>query len=301
MSFLNPVNKPVLRFSSTDTGAPQINYGSRVPGDVKAVLKACLVGGYGAKSSAGWSIVNEVNHVAEFVSPSAAMSDYRLGIDDTITSSTTWYYQYQDVRTNPINNKPARAMDRVDFASPDNGWQLLVTDFGLFFIEIVKSQVANNRVARLTYWGRVKSAMTVNTSENIAFYSVGADAPNPVTAQFFQNKTADRHHAVLNGLSSGWSFTGANVANLDKSVVRGSCAITTTSDLYLSQGGFVAAKYAGILINDVALDSELLGVYDSTFASRDMLKVCIAYKEVSMNFILRYSVSAYIALDYWEY
>lgn len=66
MSFLNPVSEPVKRFKSTDAGAPQINYNARVSGDVKTVLKACLVTGYGAKASAGWSIVNEVDHVAEF-------------------------------------------------------------------------------------------------------------------------------------------------------------------------------------------------------------------------------------------
>ena len=143
MSFLNPVSEPVLRFSSTDASAPQINYNARTAGDIKAVLKACLVTGYGAKASAGWSIVNEINHVAEFVSPSAAMSDYRLGVDDSTTIKTTWYYQYQDARTNPNYNEPTKSFSYVDKTHASNGWQMLVTERGIVFIELVQNSVVN--------------------------------------------------------------------------------------------------------------------------------------------------------------
>ena len=301
MSFLNPVNEPVLRFSSTDAGAPQINYDARVAGDVKAVLKACLVTGYGAKASAGWSIVNEVNHVAEFVSPIAAMGDYRLGVDDTSAASTTWYYQYQDVRSEPTDNKILKNMRKIDLISDQNGWQLLVTARGLFLIEIVKSVHTDGKVARLTYWGQVKSALQQTTLKNITFFSVGSDAPNVVPTQFFQNIPRNNAYVMLGDFTGNWLFTGANINTIEKSVARGNSLITVTSDLYLSQKSFIAAKYPGILINDVALDNEIVGVYDTVFESRPVIHVCNPYTEVSIATLYQYSVSVYLALDFWEY
>jgi hypothetical protein len=194
MSFLNPVNEPVLRFKSTDAGAPQINYNARVAGDVKTVLKACLVTGYGDKASAGWSIVNEVNHVAEFVSPAVAMSDYRLGIDDTSASSTTWYYQYQNVRKNPSLNAPIKNFGSyIDKNHASNAWQLLVTQRGLYFVEICKHSGGDVLVARMTYWGMVKSALVSDVGENISWFCVGWCAPQIDPKAFFVDFNTKAH------------------------------------------------------------------------------------------------------------
>lgn len=184
MSFLNPVNEPVLRFSSTDASAPQINYNARTAGDVKAVLKACLVTGYGAKASAGWTAVNETATVIEFVSPSAAMSDYRLGIDDTSAASTTWYYRYQDVRVNPGYNGPAKSIDYINKTSAENGWLVLATARGLVFIEFFKAtMVSGNTISsRITYLSTIKSARNTTTGSEVAFFNIGHGATinNPV-------------------------------------------------------------------------------------------------------------------------
>lgn len=172
MSFLNPVNEPVLRFSSTDADAPQIDYNARVAGDVKTILKACLVTGYGDKASAGWSIVNEVDHVAEFVSPSVAMSDYRLGIDDRSASSTTWYYQYQDMRVNPEGNALSKSGTFMDKTSAANRWELLVTERGFYFIERVLFKSFGLLGDSLTYFGQTKLATTA-LNRNIAWWCLG--------------------------------------------------------------------------------------------------------------------------------
>ncbi|NHN78442.1 hypothetical protein HA520_14340 [Azotobacter chroococcum] len=49
---------PVRYYSSLDTGAPA-QQGSRLIDYVKAILKACLVDGYGSKPAAGWSMGHE--------------------------------------------------------------------------------------------------------------------------------------------------------------------------------------------------------------------------------------------------
>lgn len=59
----------VTYYNYTDTGAPQLTGGNTsVRGDLIAVLKACLVDGYGSKTAAGWTLPFEdaVNNIAVF-------------------------------------------------------------------------------------------------------------------------------------------------------------------------------------------------------------------------------------------
>lgn len=303
MSFLNPVNKPVLRFSSTDASAPQINYNSRVAGDVKAVLKACLVTGYGTTASAGWSVVNEVNHVAEFVSPSAAMSDYRLGIDDTSTSNTTWYYQYQDVRANPSDNSISKSFSsNNDKTSTNNGWQLLVTERGLFFVEILKVSGGDFTRARLTFFGATKLAIAVTNTKNIGFWCTGLGSPAIEPASFFRAMSTKAHfvapnYAALDGKSINIDLIknpGSNSKFFGRSVVD------TTSNIHLTKDGYLIAEQVGFLLTDVNNESDLYGVYDTNLKNRPVLYMYLG-REVTAAQAKDYGVSGMVYLDYWEY
>lgn len=300
MSFLNPVSESVKRFSSTDASAPQINYNARVAGDVKAVLKACLVTGYGAKASAGWSIVNEVDHVAEFVSPSAAMSDYRLGIDDTSTSTTTWYYQYQDARINPVSNALSKNFGSyIDKNHASNGWQLLVTQRGLYFVEICKHSGGDALVARMTYWGMIKSALVNNVGENIAWFAAGWGAPNidPKRVFFDFNVVA---HTRLSGIGS--LKPASPVVELlrnGQSRVYGEQAIDLTAELYLMGSNKIAGLQQGLLLKEVAVLSGLYGVRDELVNNRPALYICLS-REVVFNDVKSWSLGALVYLDYWE-
>ena len=300
MSFLNPVNEPVLRFKSTDAGAPQINYNARVAGDVKAVIKACLVTGYGATASAGWSIANEVNHVAEFVSPSVAMSDYRLGIDDTSVSSTTWYYQYQDVRTSTAISAPPKDFSQADKLSGNNGWQLLVTLRGFYFIEIVQSRAAKDKVARLTYFGQVKSALSSADTKNMAFWHLGFHSGRGVLAQVLGNKVNQKGYNIAGNTGLQWSaanldMLGRSTANWDLSSVE------MTADLYLHVDGRFAGQHPGILLQDRNASSSLFGVYDTTVQSRPVLAVAMTWEVDTLVTQTDQARHALIYLDYWEY
>ncbi|MGB6926423.1 hypothetical protein [Psychrobacter sp.] len=309
MSFLNPVNEPVLRFKSTDAGAPQINYSARVAGDVKAIIKACLVTGYGTTASAGWSVVNEVDHVAEFVSPSAAMSDYRLGIDDTSTSNTTWYYQYQDARVNPASNTLTKNFSNINKTSVRNGWQLLATDQGFIFIEVLDDNIALGLVTRVTYWGRVKSALKNDSGKNIAWWSVGHNAFDP-TAFFNPDIFRDgslyisgnRHH-VFNGsygaqvyiIATNAVRSGAYVSNDPLS------AVEIVSAWYFYSQAFVVGVQPGVLLADCNDDSERFKVSDTMFNGRPVLSVPISYATGDLERYNKYTRTLLLALDNWEY
>lgn len=300
MSFLNPVNEPVLRFSSTDASAPQINYNARVAGDIKTVLKACLVTGYGTKASAGWTAVNETATVIEFVSPSTAMSDYRLGIDDTSSANTTWYYQYQDARVNPTNNQPNKNIQYIDKVSVSNGWQLLVTERGLYFVEIVLNAVSGAKFGRVTFWGATKLLVRTTTTQNIGFWIVGMQAPVTTSAFFNAGNTASKNYKI-----EGFGALNFDAVNLP--VMSANAPISLDSDvifdsaIYLRLDTKLVAVHVGALVRHVNVDALLYGVYDSMCDGRPVLYVGVADANPNLVYIKQSARGIIINLDYWEY
>ena len=315
MSFLNPVNEPVLRFSSTDADAPQINYAARTAGDVKTVLKACLVTGYGAVASAGWSIVNEVNHVCEFVSPSAAMSDYRLGINDTSTSSTTWYYRYQNARTDPATNKPTKNFTNVNKTSARNGWQLLATEQGILFIEILDDTIALGLVTRVTYFGRIKSALKNEAGNNIGWWSLGHNGFDPTA--FFNTSTyigsssySDNTHHFRVGAYVSPTIVIMNTRRVNAyyaSDVLSAVEVVSKWYLYdsvrdnINGGAGFAGEHPAVLIADCNDNAERFKVQDKLFDARPVLSVPVSYATGDIERYHLYTLTLLINLDYWEY
>lgn len=295
MSFLNPVNEPVLRFKSTDAGAPQINYAARTAGDVKAVLKACLVTGYGSVASAGWSIVNEVDHVAEFVSPSAAMSDYRFGIDDKAATNTVWYYQYQDARTDPTGSTINKAIPMHSKTSPDNGWNVLVTARGVMFIELLG--ITGGVISRVTYLGLNKLPSN-NTGVNISFFRSGPDTYYPMT-----DWTTPRY-ININNTTSGYRYFGNICTELANSVpglassavTDGGVYVVSTNEGFAAQLPCVYLRAGGELPTNPSV-TRVAGL------DRDCLNLVIAGQATSANFtsIATLAIQMLIPIDYWGY
>lgn len=301
MSFLNPVNKPVLRFKSTDASAPQINYNARVAGDVKAVLKSCLVTGYGATASAGWSIVNEVDHVAEFVSPSAAMSDYRIGVDDESAANTGWHYYYQNVRTDPSFNVPTKSFTNADKVNPANGWQLLVTERGIIFIETVWHTAISKLSSRITYWGAVKSALNDTVGVNACFFNIGHNATTTYAGYFFDK--SNYHHVSLSGYSR--SYMSAAVTNaLSADVVKLNLSIVDlVSPIYIASStkDLLLAQLPPMLATTISKTADLYSIKEVALDGRNMLSVCAGYGTSTVDDANRLSRTFLIPLDYWEY
>lgn len=292
MSFTNPVNEPVLRFSSTDTGAPPINYNARTAGDVKAVLKACLVTGYGTTSSAGWSIVNEVDHVCEFVSPSAAMSDYRLGIDDTSTSSTTWYYRYQDSRINPTKNTLSKSINYIDKSSVE--WHLFVSARGMYFIESFLHSSSNKRVQRILWLGQLKSALFADAGINMSFFQTGYSSSNATPTDIFTS--ASNYYTRVDNYQN-LNFETANISFFKNLVVStNAVTIDVVSDVFLVSSTTPIAQQPGLQTLAPADISSLSSGYTA-----DNQYVALAGRGVSTSDMPLYSKPFLIATDYWGF
>lgn len=304
MSFLNPVNEPVLRFSSTDAGAPQINYNARVAGDIKTVLKACLVTGYGDKASAGWSIVNEVDHVAEFVSPSAAMSDYRLGIDDTSTSSTTWYYQYQNSKISIPGGAPSKSKSYIDAIHASNGWDMLVTQLGIYLIENKYNALISKMVARVTYFGKVKSSVPAVNGSNIAWMCVGMHAPEERPYKLYDNTSTAGTYIKVENYTSLSINTVLNGFLSQYAEINQISTVIAHTPLYFTLPSVapIIAVQPGLLIyqryNDTITDSYYIDSVDG----RPVLCVYPASSLSNGSWVKNASHAMYaIQLDYWEY
>lgn len=301
MSFLNPVSEPVLRFSSTDADAPQIDYNSRVAGDVKTVLKACLVTGYGSTASAGWTITNEVDHVAEFVSPSAAMSDYRLGIDDTSTSSTTWYYQYQDVRTNPSYNTPDKSFSYADKTHASNGWQLLTTNRGIVFIELIQHSTVNKLSARITYFGAVKSAIASVTGKNIFFFNVGHDGGVKYPYYFYSSYS--HVHTQLETHTSAYMSAATSNALSAQSYTLDTSNVDLVSPIYIAESSqtLLIGELPPMLSKIVNATADIYGISEFALDARNVLSVTAGYSHSTASTANNRSRTFLIRTDYWEY
>ena len=303
MSFLNPVNEPVLRFSSKDAGAPQLNYNTRVAGDVKAILKACLVTGYGAKASAGWSITTDTLNIGVFASPAAAMSDYKLGIDDRNAATSTWYYTYKNTRTNPVSNIVTRQVNDSNKTSTRNGWQLLVSKRGIFFIEIFDNNVVNDLVSRVTYWGQIKSGLINNSGANIAFWNVGHGATATLPAYFFEVANNGYRHFRVNSYLNEILFSGTNIASM-ASQERGvdpNSSVEVVSALYLYNLTRFVGEHPALLMKDNNDPSKIYGVFDTTFQTRPVISLCLTYDNPDPSNYAIFSRTILLYLDYWEY
>lgn len=298
MSFLNPVSEPVLSFSSTDASAPQINYMSRVAGDVKAVLKACLVTGYGAKVGAGWTVESEVGNVTEFNCSSAAVSEYSLGIDDSGTANTTWYYKYQGARVNPDYNVVLKTTSNIS-ANNSNGWRLIVTARGLCFIEFFYMPAISNPMARITYWGQAKSALTEVTTRNISFFSVGFNAPIQRPDFMFGSSASYLHHNIQG--NTGLEVVTSNLPALRLYGTYGSSTVELVSPIFLYKGNTFVAEQTGILAKNPNSLETLYGVYETVVDGRQMLHVCSSVSASDTATLRDYAKVLMIYLDYWEY
>ncbi len=294
MSFLNPISEPVLMYSSTDANAPQINLAARTAGDVKTVLKACLVTGYGTKQGAGWTIKSETATGAMFVSPSVTMIDYKIGIDDRSASQTVWYYTYKNTRANPSDNTIIKDKTNISEDSTENGWRLLVTNRGVIFIELYYQTEVNAVMCRMTYIGRVKSTLA-SEGKNILFWCTGVSAPNFHPT----NEIRQVKHCFVNNYTDLY-FTAANMAFIEPTLPRNISTVEVINSIFLHNGSNVIAEVPGILLNAVNDDLKLFGCYVTTFESRSMLYVCLGLN-YNLDQAKIYSIGILIYLDKWEY
>lgn len=138
---------PVTVYTSEDAGAPQIAAGKA--SEVIAILKACLVDGYGAKSGLGWSVAFE------------DVPTFKIAFRNSTTDASGGFFQIwsateTDISQTQLYMRGARSMTGLDsfvdgsyqqalrFATSVKHWALVGTSAGFYFMGALNLTVDSN-------------------------------------------------------------------------------------------------------------------------------------------------------------
>lgn len=198
---------PVTLYRWDDPGAPQITtpYGSA--NEVKAVLDACLVNGYGAKAPLGWSKVFDDSNGVVYQNNVAAggsggmvrfwpkSGNWNVGTTDFASAMTL-----QSAKSYVASNTPVRPSGPWAFYHPVNttavkAWVLIGTAIGfyLFFHWYDGSKtsatssykMSNTAFSASCYVGDILSLLA---GDAYKFVTVGYDQVNSMTINYISNQ-----------------------------------------------------------------------------------------------------------------
>lgn len=129
MSLLLSVRYPAKLYSHTDADAPKL---TDADGAIKTILKACLVTGYGAKASAGWTMLFDDATRIVLRLPESQLH----GFPDIKIENGAGKYRVVS-QDNPTAVDDATELASVPLLSRDrylkNEWFLVATDVGFVF------------------------------------------------------------------------------------------------------------------------------------------------------------------------
>lgn len=133
MSLKQPVQYPVKYYSHLDAGAPQI---ANVDGNIKTILKACLITGYGTKESAGWTALFEDDYRIVLRRPLGVGNPPDIKIENgVINGAASHRIVSQD---NPTGLDDTTVLAAVNLLARDSEhgaeWHLIASDFGFLFL-----------------------------------------------------------------------------------------------------------------------------------------------------------------------
>lgn len=247
MSFLNPISVDVKVYKSTDKHAPVINHADRRAGDVKTVLKACLVTGYGDKEGAGWLIEGETDVQASFYVDNAELTNYRLILDDS-GANVSFNISHHGTLKNPNYRQHARTQSRTARAL---SWIVLACEYGFYYIEC--HEAGGVVFAGLTYFGRVKSGLVNDTEKNIVF--INTMAGNDYSGSF--SYPLHRAYIELSDLT-GLFATGAGFVSDSQRKELSVMSITTP--LFVMKEATVVGQLVGIEYQSCPVVGEVYGI-----------------------------------------
>jgi hypothetical protein len=141
-------------YRSTDAGAPVLNSD---PGSLISVLDGCLVTGYGAKPSLGWTKVHGTATTAGYRRPSSFAIPTVFQVNDGYTSATMPSASYAAARVKMIENSDAF----------DQGFNVVPP-------KLVNTTTENNNQGQMwskaTNWTEVSAAWTLIGDEKGFYY-----------------------------------------------------------------------------------------------------------------------------------
>lgn len=133
MSLKQPVQYPVKHYSHLDAGAPQL---ADIDGNIKTILKACLVTGIGGKAAAGWTSLFEDDFRIVLRRPLRSGNPPDIKIENGIINGLARHRIVS--QDNPTGLDDATELAAANLLSKDSlhgsEWHLIASDFGFMLL-----------------------------------------------------------------------------------------------------------------------------------------------------------------------
>lgn len=243
MSLLTPERVPVRVYRWDDADAPVLD---RSAGCMAIIFKACLVTGYGAKESAGWSLAFEdtVSKVKALRPEQGANIDFflRLSADTGTQVVPQVYLNMTDANTGDLKLQCASPF-KYGQGSQTNKWLLIATSRGFWFFNEQRNAGDANKTGSYFFVGDLARSNTSDrpvylqhtggSFDNTFFSSVfgvyqGGIQKNSNTYLYGQLLLADTSTVITTDIRS--------LANGSKAETTGSyiadCCVIAGNDLY---------------------------------------------------------------------
>lgn len=284
MSLKHPVQYPVKYYSNLDEGAPMLE---NKDGSIKAILKAGLVDGIGAKAGAGWTSLFEDSFRIVLRRPLRTGNPVDIKIENgVIDGSAKHRIIGQD---NPTGLNDTLELAAVNLVARDsqaiNKWHLVVTDFGfLFAYAMAENGNSTQKQLGMLYVGGLVGLAT-NPSIMVASYHNSTNINGtiaPWSRGFASNETP------LKDLRSNKNYPQKSFAGVsgDEYQFNGDCV---AQNIFLSDGGHSLPFYTSLGGSYSVNESGAVSI-----DGRPMLRVV---NRMGIDYDSR---PYYVPLDYWE-
>lgn len=162
MSLITPERVPVKTYRWDDVGAPQLNDAA---GSIIAIIKACLITGYGSKEGAGWSVQfeNSVNNVEVLRPEVGPHTDFflRLSGDTGREMTPQVYLNMTNANTGTLKLQCDTAF-RYGVVSRSNKWLLVASPRGFWFLREQAADIELNKSGSFLFVGDLAQNSTGN-------------------------------------------------------------------------------------------------------------------------------------------
>lgn len=283
MSLRQPVQYPVRYYSYLDAGAPQL---ADIDGNIKTILKACLVTGYGAKVGAGWTALFEDDYRIVLRRPLLTGNPPDIKIENGVINGTTRHRvvsQDSPIGLDDTNELAAVKMLARDSAC-NNKWHLIASDFGFIFCyAMAEDGVPYSDKSSVLYVGSMKKMQ-----DSAADFFVASE---------YSLTTNNGTHGVwVNGILgtlTRFKDMRANITYTKKAYVELNGTELTYNNDYLAQDVIIGEKsitpfYCSVMSTHADLITKTISIND-----RQMIRYVDHVYEGT-------SKALYIPLDYWE-
>ena len=284
MSLKQPVRYPVKYYSHLDTGAPQL---ANIDGNIKTIIKACLVTGYGTKEGAGWTALFDDAFRIVLRRPLRTGNPVDIKIENGVIGGSTKHRIIgQD---NPTGLDDTVELAAVNLVASDsqaiNKWHLVVTDFGfLFAYAMAENGNSTNKQLSMLYVGGLVG-LTANPSIIVASYH-NSTTINGTIAPW--SRALASSETPLKDLRSNKNYPYKSFAGVsgDEYQFNGDCV---AQNIFLSDGGHSLPFYTSLADSYSVNESGAVSI-----GGRPMLRVV---NRMGVGYDSR---PYYVPLDYWE-